>query len=76
MGVKVGVAPPSEIVKNMAVGGPQAPLPSSDSTNSVCCPGVNPVVEAVKVEVYLGTWVRKTIVLAPEPLIQEGLSNE
>ena len=64
------------MVKKVAVGGPHAPLPSSDSTKSVCCPGVNPVVEAVKVEVYLGTWVRKTIVVAPDPLIQEGLSND
>ena len=77
VGVKVGVGEePSETVKKMAVGGPHPPLASGDSTKSVCCPGVRPVVEAANTAVYLGTCVRKAIVFALEPLIQEGLSNE
>ena len=34
------------------------------------------MVEAAKVAVYLGTWVRKMIVFAPEPLIQEGVYRQ
>ena len=51
--VTVGVDP--EIVKKIAVGGPQFPASSRDSTKSVCRPAVNPSVESWNVPLYTGT---------------------
>ena len=71
----VGDTSPST-VKKIAVGGPHAPLLSSASTKSVCCPGAKPSRLMLKMPLCLGTVVRSSTVFGFDPVIQDGLSIE